>query len=123
VDEEIKKNPGIHLIRRPKKMGLGTAYVQGFTFFMENGYDLVFEMDADLSHDPGELPRFVKASRKFDLVIGSRYIPGGGTPNWGGLRKAVSALGNAYARAILGCSFSDLTSGFRCYRSAAPIIF
>jgi len=119
VEETMKKNLGIHLIRRTRKMGLGTAYVQGFSFFLEKGYDLVFEMDADLSHDPCDLPRFVKASKEFDLVIGSRYIPGGGTRNWGRVRRAVSVLGNAYSRTILGCPFSDLTSGFRCYRRRA----
>ena len=116
VEKTMRKNPGINLVRRNRKMGLGTAYVQGFSFFLENSFDLVFEMDADLSHDPRDLPRFVRVSREFDLVIGSRYIPDGGTPNWGRARRAVSVLGNTYARTILGCPFSDLTSGFRCYR-------
>lgn len=113
------ENPRVHVMSRPRKMGLGTAYIRGFSFALEGGYDIVFEMDADLSHDPAELPRFVGMTKEFDLVIGSRYIPGGGTTKWGWMREAVSRGGNAYARAILGCPLTDLTSGYRCYTRRA----
>jgi len=119
VEEMARKDPRNHLIRRPGKMGLGTAYIRGFSFFLDKGYDLCFEMDADLSHNPRDLPRFTAMMKEFDLVIGTRYIPGGETPNWGIMRKVISRGGNAYAKAILGIPFTDFTSGFRCYRRRA----
>jgi len=119
VEEMAGKDPRLHIIHRPEKMGLGTAYVRGFSFFLDRGYDLCFEMDADLSHDPKDLPRFLGVIKEFDLVIGSRYIQGGETQNWGVIRKAVSRGGNTYARVILGIPFTDITSGFRCFRRRA----
>lgn len=107
---------GIHVLHRPGKMGLGTAYVEGFGWAMERGYDCVFEMDCDFSHDPGYLPRFLEKIGSADLVIGSRYVRGGSTPGWGLLRRFISRGGNAFARLMLGLKTHDCTGGFRCYR-------
>lgn len=119
VDEIAARLPQVHVLHRPGKLGLGTAYVRGFEYAIEHGYDLVFEMDADYSHDPRYLPSFFQAIAQADLVIGSRYIRGGGTPNWSALRKFISGGGNTFARAVLGIPTHDCTSGFRCYRTAA----
>lgn len=119
VDELASRDPRIHTLHRPGKLGLGTAYVRGFHYAIEHGYDLVFEMDADYSHDPKYLPEFLRAAESADLVIGSRYIKGGGTPNWSALRKFISGGGNIFARAVLGIPVHDCTSGYRCYRTAA----
>jgi len=96
-------------------MGLGTAYLFGFKYALEHGYELVFEMDCDFSHDPAHLPQLVAASQDADLVLGSRYIPGGGTENWGVLRQALSRGGGVYARSILQVPYQDLTGGFKCF--------
>jgi dolichol-phosphate mannosyltransferase len=109
----------IHVLHRPGKLGLGTAYIAGFRYAIERGYDLVFEMDADYSHDPSYLPSFFTAIANADLVIGSRYVRGGGTPNWSAPRKFISGGGNTFARALLGIPIHDCTAGFRCYRTAA----
>ena len=109
----------IHLEQRPGKLGLGTAYVAGFRWAMERGYDEVVEMDADLSHDPADVPRLLDALQDADLVIGSRYVPGGGVSNWGRGRRLLSAAGNLYARMWLGYKIKDSTAGFRAYRTAA----
>ncbi|HEX8996034.1 MAG TPA: polyprenol monophosphomannose synthase [Ktedonobacterales bacterium] len=119
VDEFAARDPRIHVMHRPGKMGLGTAYVAGFRYAIANGYDFVFEMDADFSHDPRYLPNFFAAAQTADLVIGSRYIKGGGTPNWSALRKFISGGGNRFARAVLGIPIHDCTGGYRCYRVAA----
>ncbi len=119
ADEIAARRPRVRVIHRPGKLGLGTAYVLGFHYAMEHGYELVFEMDADYSHDPRYLPTFLEAAETADLVIGSRYIPGGDTPNWSALRKFVSGGGNIFARAVLRIPIKDCTSGFRCYRTAA----
>lgn len=119
VDEIASRLPQVHVLHRPGKLGLGTAYVRGFQYAIEQGYDFVFEMDADYSHDPRYLPSFFQAVEKADLVIGSRYIRGGGTPNWSALRKFISGGGNTFARAVLGIPTHDCTSGFRCYRTSA----
>jgi len=119
VDELASRDQRIHTLHRPGKLGLGTAYVRGFQYAIEHDYDLVFEMDADYSHDPKYLPNFLRAAENADLVIGSRYIKGGGTPNWSALRKFISGGGNIFARAVLGIPIHDCTSGFRCYRTAA----
>jgi dolichol-phosphate mannosyltransferase len=114
--------PQVHVVHRPGKLGLGTAYLRGFAYAIEHGYDLVFEMDADFSHDPRYLPAFLAAATGpdgADLVIGSRYIPGGDTPDWSPLRKFISGGGNIFARTVLGIPIHDCTSGFRCYRTAA----
>ena len=108
--------PGIHVLHRAGKMGLGTAYVEGFRWAIEQGYDYVFEMDCDFSHDPGYLPRFLEEIESADLVIGSRYVKGGGTSGWGLLRKLISGGGNGFARLMLGLKTHDCTGGFRCYR-------
>ncbi|MCS6915203.1 MAG: polyprenol monophosphomannose synthase [Myxococcota bacterium] len=107
----------VHALRRPAKLGLGTAYLDGFRYALRQGYDFVFEMDADFSHDPAYLPQMLEtAQRQADLVIGSRRVPGGGIHNWGLLRRLVSAGGNLYARTVLGVGVRDLTSGFKCFR-------
>ena len=108
--------PGIHVLHRPGKMGLGTAYVEGFRWAIERAYDYVFEMDCDFSHHPRYLPIFLTKVVSADLVIGSRYVKGGTTPDWGISRKLVSRGGNAFARFMLGLKTHDCTGGFRCYR-------
>jgi len=109
--------PNVSVMHRPGKLGLGTAYIAGFRYAIEYGYDLVFEMDADFSHDPRYLPKFLAAAEQADLVIGSRYVRGGGTPNWSLLRRFVSGGGNIYARMLLGLPIKDATAGYRCYHT------
>ena len=106
----------IHLLERPGKMGLGTAYVAGFRWALARDYDAVQEMDADLSHDPAALPRTLDFPDGRQVVIGSRYVPGGSTVNWGPGRRWISRFGNLYARAILGLPVRDLTGGFNAWR-------
>ena len=114
---DIKKvNDKLHLINRPKKMGLGTAYIAGFRFALENGAEHFFEIDADFSHDFKMIPIFLDNIQNADLVVGSRYISGGKTLNWDKKRKLVSYFGNIYARIILGVPIRDLTTGYKCYR-------
>ena len=112
-------NDRIHLLERPHKLGLGTAYVTGFEWAIARGYRAVVEMDGDLSHDPADVPRLLAALEDADLVVGSRYVPGGGVGNWGRARRMLSRGGNLYARAWLGFAVRDSTSGFRAYRNAA----
>ena len=113
-------NARIHLLRRAGKQGLGTAYITGFRYALERGAEYIFEMDADFSHDPRYLQDLHHAAETaYDLVIGSRYVPGGGTTDWGLIRRLISRGGNLYARLILGLPIADLTGGFRCYRSRA----
>ena len=119
ADEMAARDNTIHVMHRPGKMGLGTAYIAGFHYAIERGYDFVFEMDADFSHNPAYLPRFFELSGDADVVIGSRYVKGGGTPNWSPLRKFISGGGNMFARAMLGIPVHDCTAGYRCYRTAA----
>ncbi|MDQ3957806.1 MAG: polyprenol monophosphomannose synthase [Actinomycetota bacterium] len=110
----------IHLIERSHKKGLGTAYVEGFRWALERDYWAIVEMDADLSHDPADVPRLLDALRSgADLAIGSRYVEGGGTVHWGPLRRALSVGGNLYARTWLGYRVNDSTAGFRAYRAEA----
>jgi dolichol-phosphate mannosyltransferase len=116
ADEIAARDPRVMVLHRPGKQGLGRAYLAGFAWALEQGYDLVLEMDADFSHDPRHLPALLAAARDADLVLGSRYVPGGGTVNWGLGRKIVSRGGSAYARAILGIRVRDLTGGFKCFR-------
>jgi dolichol-phosphate mannosyltransferase len=116
ADEIHAENPQVHVMHRPGKLGLGTAYIAGFKYAIEHGYDAAFEMDADFSHDPSYLPDFLKAIENADLVIGSRYVPGGGTPNWSPLRRLISGGGNIFARFMLNIPVRDCTAGFRCYR-------
>ena len=109
--------PGrLFLLKRAGKLGLGTAYIAGFKWALARDYDYIFEMDADFSHDPKYLPAFLAAIETHDLVLGSRYVPGGGVKNWGLLRKFISRGGSLYARTILGLSLRDLTGGFKCFR-------
>jgi dolichol-phosphate mannosyltransferase len=111
--------PGrLHLIKRPGKHGLGTAYIKGFRWAIENGYDYVFEMDADFSHDPADLPHLLKACEKgsADLAIGSRYVSGVNVVNWPLGRILMSYFASAYVRMITGMDIRDTTAGFKCYR-------
>jgi dolichol-phosphate mannosyltransferase len=111
--------PRIGLLERPGKQGLGTAYIAGFRRALAEGADYICEMDADFSHDPRYLPDLLSAAEHdFDLVIGSRYVPGGGTTDWGLVRQLISRGGNIYTRVILGLPLRDATGGFRCYRRA-----
>jgi len=116
ADELSAENPRIHVMHRAGKLGLGTAYIAGFKYAIEHQYDAAFEMDADFSHDPRYLPNFLAAIEDADLVIGSRYIKDGGTPNWSLLRRFISGGGNIYARVLLGLPIHDCTAGYRCYR-------
>lgn len=108
---------GLHLLERPEKRGLGTAYVDGFKWGIERGYWAVVEMDGDLSHDPADVPRLLTALDDADLAIGSRYIRGGTIRNWGTIRRSLSLAANVYARLWLGFPIKDSTSGFRAYRT------
>jgi dolichol-phosphate mannosyltransferase len=116
ADEIAAQNPGVHVMHRAGKLGLGTAYIAGFKYAVEHQFDAAFEMDADFSHDPCYLPDFLRAIKSADLVIGSRYVAGGGTPNWSLLRRFISGGGNIFARFMLGIPVHDCTAGFRCYR-------
>ena len=109
-------DPRVRLLRRPGKQGLASAYMRGFRTGVEEGYDVVVEMDADLSHRPEDLPRILDAVASYDMVIGSRYVPGGEVTNWSRSRIALSKGGNAYARGLLRFPIADSTSGFRAYR-------
>jgi dolichol-phosphate mannosyltransferase len=120
LDEMAKDQDRIHVLHRAGKLGLGTAYVEGFTWGLERSYDYFFEMDADGSHDPKYLPTMLAlAEDGADVVVGSRYVPGGGTVHWGLGRKIISRGGGLYARTILGIDVRDVTAGFVCWRRAA----
>jgi dolichol-phosphate mannosyltransferase len=110
--EEIAE---VRVLHRTRKEGLGRAYLAGFHAALENGAELVLEMDSDFSHDPADLPRLIAATGAADLVLGSRYVPGGGVENWGPVRRTVSWGGCAYARIVLGVPVRDLTGGFKCF--------
>jgi len=117
ADHLAAAEPRVHVLHRPRKEGLGRAYLAAFRWALERGYQYVFEMDADFSHDPKYLPRMLdEAERGADLVIGSRYVMGGGTLNWGIGRQIISRGGSLYARTILGVRVRDLTAGFKCFR-------
>ena len=116
ADKMHAENPRINVMHRAGKLGLGTAYIAGFKYAIERNYDGAFEMDADFSHDPKYLPDFLREIEHADLVIGSRYIPGGETPNWTLSRKIISGGGNTYTRFMLGLPVHDCTAGFRLYR-------
>ena len=116
ADQIHEQDPRVHVLHRTGKLGLGTAYIAGFKYAIDREYDAAFEMDADFSHDPRYLPDFLKAIENADLVIGSRYVPGGKTPNWTILRRIISGGGNIFARFMLGIPVHDCTAGFRCYR-------
>lgn len=106
----------IHVLHRSGKQGLGKAYLAGFGWALQRDYQRIFEMDADFSHDPRYLPAMLEAAETADMVVGSRYVVGGGTRDWGFVRRFVSRGGGLYARTILGMSVQDLTAGFICYR-------
>lgn len=112
--------PGVSVLHRPEKAGLGPAYAAGFEAALAEGADILCEMDADFSHDPEDVPRLVDAVRRgADLAIGSRYVPGGGIPDWPIVRRLLSKGGNVYARAMLGLPVHDATAGFRAYKASA----
>ncbi|HET6510725.1 MAG TPA: polyprenol monophosphomannose synthase, partial [Candidatus Kapabacteria bacterium] len=106
----------VHLMQRMGKMGLGTAYVAGFKYGLEHGFDYIFEMDADFSHDPNEIPVFLREIKNYDLVIGSRYISGANVANWPLRRLLLSYYANMYARTVTGIKVQDATGGFKCFR-------
>jgi dolichol-phosphate mannosyltransferase len=111
-------DPGVHLLARPAKEGLGPAYLAGFAWGLARGFGVLVEMDADGSHDPAVLPDLLAAiDAGADLAIGSRYVPGGSTPDWRWHRRALSSWGNRYVRAVLGIGVHDVTAGFRAYRA------
>jgi dolichol-phosphate mannosyltransferase len=114
ADRLAESLPQVEVLHRAAKTGLGHAYLAGFAHALAGGAELVIEMDADFSHDPGYLEPLLAAARDADLVLGSRYVEGGGTENWGIVRRLISRGGCLYARAILGVSIHDLTGGFKC---------
>jgi dolichol-phosphate mannosyltransferase len=105
----------VRVLHRPAKKGLGRAYLAGFEVALASGAELVLEMDSDFSHDPADLPRLIAAADAADLVLGSRYVPGGGVQNWGTVRRALSRGGSWYAQILLGVPVRDLTGGFKCF--------
>ena len=117
VDRIAEQNPRVHAVHRPKKMGLGTAYLTGFRWALERDYAYVFEMDADFSHDPAHLPQYLNAIQDCDLVLGSRYRNGRVTVvNWPMTRLLLSYFANIYARVVTGLELGDATGGFKCFR-------
>ena len=116
ADRMAQENKKIKVLHRPGKSGLGTAYIAGFKYALENGYDYIFEMDADFSHDPKYIPEFLKAIKEADLVLGSRYINGVNVINWPMSRLLLSYYANVYSRWVTGLPVKDATGGFKCYR-------
>ena len=118
ADGMAQREPRVHVLHREGKLGLGTAYIVGFRWALEHGYDYVFEMDADFSHDPAHLKEFLKAAASADLVLGSRYLGGKVTVvNWPIARLMLSYWANVYARWVTGLRIWDLTGGFKCFRT------
>jgi dolichol-phosphate mannosyltransferase len=117
VESLIQHESRLHIIKRPRKMGLGTAYIAGFSWALQEGYDFIFEMDADFSHDPAHLPQFLRAIDNADVVLGSRYRNGKVTVvNWPIKRLLLSYFANVYARIVTGLPVWDATGGFKCFR-------
>lgn len=116
ADEIAKKEPRLSVLHRNEKNGLGKAYVAGFAWALDRGYDAICEMDADFSHNPTYLPEFWRLLKDHDVVMGSRYVPGGGVRNWGITRQAISRGGSVYARTILGMPVNDMTGGYNAWR-------
>jgi dolichol-phosphate mannosyltransferase len=116
ADRLAEADESVAVLHRPRKEGLGPAYLAGFRIALDGGAERVVEMDADFSHDPTDLPRLVEATDNADLAIGSRYVPGGGVTDWGPMRRFISRGGSAYARIALGLPVRDLTGGFKCFR-------
>jgi dolichol-phosphate mannosyltransferase len=120
IDRICAEDSRVHVLHRAGKLGLGTAYLDGFRWALARDYPLIVEMDADFSHDPRYLPEIVAAAEAgADVVVGSRYIGGGGTRNWGVGRRLISRAGGRYARTVLGVDVRDMTAGFVCYRREA----
>ncbi len=119
ADRLAGERPWVSVLHRPVKQGIGPAYIAGFRWALAEGAELVLEMDCDFSHDPADVPRLIAAAADAHLVLGSRYAPGGGTANWGLVRRIVSRGGCLYAQAFLGLRVRDLTGGFKCFRRAA----
>lgn len=117
ADRVASQNPRVHVAHRPRKLGLGTAYLMGFRWALEREYEFIFEMDADFSHDPAHLPQFLEAARDHDVVLGSRYRHGRVTVvNWPMTRLLLSYCANIYARVVTGLDLGDATGGFKCFR-------
>jgi len=116
VEGARRSESRLHLLRRPEKLGLGSAYLAGFRYGLDHDYDQILTMDCDGSHHPRHLPAILSAMEQHDMVIGSRYVPGGGIVNWPWHRRALSFLANFYARTLLRLPVNDVTAGFRCYR-------
>ena len=116
VQNEAENNPRIKLIKREKKLGLGTAYITGFKYALKNNYNYIFEMDADFSHNPKMIPKFLKEIKKYDLVLGSRYKEGVNVANWPMSRLMLSMFANIYSRVITGLPVHDATGGYKCFR-------
>ncbi len=116
VEREMESDKRLHLIKRNEKSGLGTAYIAGFKYALENNYDFIFEMDADFSHDPNEIPEFLREIQNHDLVIGSRYRNGVNVINWPMSRLLLSWFANFYTRVITGMPIKDATGGYKCFR-------
>lgn len=115
IKQYMKNQNSLFMIQRSGKLGLGTAYVTGFWYALERDYQYIFEMDADLSHDPREIPNFLSAMNKADLVIGSRYLTGVNVINWPLVRLFISVIASKYTRFITGLPIHDCTSGFKCF--------
>ena len=116
IENEQKNNNRIHLIKRQSKQGLGTAYIVGFKFALQRDYEVIFEMDADFSHDPNEIPRFLEEIKNSDVVLGSRYKNGVNVINWPMRRLLLSWFANIYTRVITGMPLHDATGGFKCFK-------
>jgi dolichol-phosphate mannosyltransferase len=116
ADRLAERHAGVAVLHRRTKEGLGPAYIAGFRRALASGAGLVLEMDSDFSHDPAYLPRLLDAAGRADLVIGSRYVPGGGVSDWGPVRRFISRGGSTYSRLVLGVDVHDLTGGFKCFR-------
>lgn len=116
ADEISKKEPRLFVLHRQQKNGLGKAYVAGFAWALDRGYDAICEMDADFSHNPSYLPEFWRLLKDNDVVVGSRYVDGGGIKNWGVGRKVISRGGSIYARTILGMPLEDMTGGYNAWK-------
>ena len=116
ADRLAAERDDVDVLHRPRKEGLGPAYLDGFRRALTLGADLVVEMDCDFSHDPKDVPRLVAAAEDADVVLGSRYVSGGGTRNWGLVRRLISRAGSLYAQILLGLRIRDLTGGFKVYR-------
>ena len=116
ADRLAAELPDIEVLHRTSKEGLGPAYLAGFEHALGAGAELLVQMDADFSHDPADLPRLLEAAREADLVLGSRYVAGGGVTDWGPMRRLISRGGSAYARLVLSVRIRDLTGGFKCFR-------